>query len=65
MWGCPTGRMGEPAGEGSLKEARGEAGGTGATKKETEGTEMGRARGVKERSLLPVDWAGLKESRSL
>lgn len=64
MWGCLTGRMGEPGVEGSLREAGEVAGGTGATKKEMEGTEMGRAREVKERSLLPAGWAGSKESRS-
>lgn len=64
MWGCLTGRTGEPGVEGSPEAVEGVAAGTGAAKREMEGTEMGRVRGVKERSLPPVGWAGLKESRS-
>lgn len=64
MWGCLTGRTGEPEVEGSPEAAGEVAGGTGAAKREMEGTAMGRAREVKERSLPPAGWAGLKESRS-
>lgn len=63
-WGCLTGKMGEPGVEGSPEGGEGVAGERGATKKEMEGTEMGRVREVEERSLLPAGWAGLKESRS-
>lgn len=64
MWGCLTGRTGEPGVEGSPGVAGEVAGGTGAAKREMEGRAMGRVREVKETSLLPADWAGLKESRS-
>lgn len=64
MWGCLTGRRGEPGVEGS-PEAAGEVGGaTGAAKREMVGTETGKVREVKERSWPPAGWAGLKESRS-
>lgn len=41
-----------------------EGGGTGAAKRETAGTEMGRERVVKEKSLPPAGWEGLTGSRS-
>lgn len=56
--------MGEPGVEGSQEAAGEVAEGTGAAKREMEGTETGRVREVKERSLPPAGWAGLKESRS-
>lgn len=56
--------MGVPGVEGSPKVGEGVVGGTVAAKREMEGREMGKEREVKERSLSPVGWAGLKESRS-
>lgn len=64
VWGCLTGKMGEPGEEGSPEGVEEVAGGRGATKTAMEGTEMGMVREVKERSLPPVGWAGLKESHS-
>lgn len=64
MWGCLKGRMGEPGVEGLPEAGEGVVGETGAAKREMEETEKGRVREVKERSLPPVGWAGLKESRS-
>lgn len=66
MWGCPIGKTGEPGVEGSPEVVKEVGGGTGAAKRETEGTEMARVRvrEVKERSLQPVGWAGLTGSRS-
>lgn len=64
VWGCLTGRMGEPGVEGSQEVAKVVAGGTGVAKMEKEEMEMGKGKEVKERNLLPVGLAGLKESRS-
>lgn len=63
-WGCPRGRTGEPEAEGSPGVGEEAAGGTGAAKRETVETETGRAREVTVRSLPPVGWAELTESRS-
>lgn len=64
MWGCLTGKTGEPGVEGSPKGVEGVAEGKGAAKREMEGMEMGRVREVKGRSLPPAGWAGLIESHS-
>lgn len=63
-WGCLTVKMGEPGVKGSPEVAEGVAVGTGAVKKVMVEMEMGRVRGVKERSLLPSGWAELRESHS-
>lgn len=54
VWGCLTGRMGEPEVEGSPEVAEGEAGETGVTEREKEGKEMEKGKGVKERCLPPA-----------
>lgn len=62
--GYLTRRMGEPGEEGLREVAEGGAEGTEVEEMEREGTEMGRGKEAKERSLPPVGLAVLKESRS-
>lgn len=62
VWGCLTGRTGEPGAGGSQEVGAGVAGGTGAAKRGMVGTGMGRE--VRGRSLPPAGWVGLRESRS-